>query len=341
MSKILVTGGCGYIGSHTLVELVAAGYEVISVDDNSRSGAHFINRVSALCGQTITNYAVNLCDLQALTAVFEAHPDIRGVIHFAAYKSVGESSREPLLYFENNLLGQINLLKCVQKFQVPHFVFSSSCTVYGNPEVLPVTENSPLQEAESPYGRTKVVGEAFLRDFVKVNPCQTIALRYFNPVGAHPSNQIGEFIIGVPPYLIPYITQTAIGKREELVVFGNDYPTRDGTCIRDYIHVCDVARAHVKALQYLEAGKATSNFEVFNLGSGIGQSVREMITSFEKVTGITLKWRFGPRRPGDVVAVYADNTKARQQLGWETRFTLDDMMRTAWAWEQKLAEEKL
>ncbi len=341
MSKILVTGGCGYIGSHTLVELVAAGYEVISVDDNSRSGVDFIERVSALCGQTITNYVVNLCDLPALTAVFEAHSDIRGVIHFAAYKSVGESSREPLLYFENNLLGQINLLKCVQQFQVPHFVFSSSCTVYGNPEVLPVTENSPLQEAESPYGRTKVVGEAFLRDFVKVNSCQTIALRYFNPVGAHPSNQIGEFIIGVPPYLIPYITQTAIGKREELVVFGNDYPTRDGTCIRDYIHVCDVARAHVNALQYLEAGKATSNFEVFNLGSGIGQSVREMITSFEKVAGITLKWRFGPRRPGDVVAVYADNSKARQQLGWETRFTLDDMMRTAWAWEQKLAEESL
>jgi len=341
MSKILVTGGCGYIGSHTLIELVQAGYEVISVDDNSRSGADFIDRVSALCGQTITNYVVNLCDLQALTAVFEAHSDISGVIHFAAYKSVGESSREPLLYFENNLIGQINLLKCVQQFQVPHFVFSSSCTVYGNPEVLPVTENSPLQEAESPYGRTKVVGEAFLRDFVKVNPCQTIALRYFNPVGAHPSNQIGEFILGVPPYLIPYITQTAIGKREELVVFGNDYPTRDGTCIRDYIHVCDVARAHVNALQYLEAGKATSNFEVFNLGSGIGQSVREMITSFEKVTGITLKWRFGPRRPGDVVAVYADNSKARQQLGWETRFTLDDMMRTAWAWEQKLAEENL
>ncbi len=341
MSKILVTGGCGYIGSHTLVELVQAGYEVISVDDNSRSGADFIDRVSALCGQTIPNYVVNLCDLQALTAVFEAHPDINGVVHFAAYKSVGESSKEPLLYFENNLLGQLNLLKCVQQFKVPHFVFSSSCTVYGNPEVLPVTEESPLQEAESPYGRTKVVGEAFLRDFVKVNPCQTIALRYFNPVGAHPSNQIGEFILGVPPYLIPYITQTAIGKREELVVFGNDYPTRDGTCIRDYIHVCDVARAHVNALQYLEAGKAEINFEVFNLGSGIGQSVLEMISSFEKVTGLQLKWRFGPRRAGDVVAVYADNTQARQQLGWEIRFTRDDMMRTAWAWEQKLAEENL
>lgn len=341
MSKILVTGGCGYIGGHTIVELVAAGYEVVSIDDNSRSYPWFIERVGKLCGKTIENHVVNLCDEQALRAVFAQHPDLSGIIHFAAYKSVGESSREPLLYFENNLLGQINLLKCVRDFRIPHFVFSSSCTVYGNPEQLPVTENSPLQEPESPYGRTKVVGEAFLRDFVKTVDSRVIALRYFNPVGAHPSNLIGEYIIGVPSYLLPYITQTAIGKREELVVFGDDYPTRDGSCIRDFIHVCDVARAHVNAIQYLEAGKSQQNFEVFNLGSGIGQSVREMIDSFEKVTGQALRWRFGPRRPGDVVAVYADNSKARSVLGWEPRFTLDDMMRTAWAWEKQMAEEGL
>ncbi len=341
MSKILVTGGCGYIGGHTIAELVQAGFEVISIDDNSRSFLWFIERVGQLVDKPIQNYVVNLCDAAAVKGVFEDHPDISGVIHFAAYKSVGESSKEPLLYFENNLLGQINLLKCVRDYKIPHFVFSSSCTVYGNPEQLPVTEQSPLQEAESPYGRTKVVGEAFLRDFVKTVDSKVISLRYFNPVGAHPSNLIGEYIIGVPNYLIPYITQTAIGKRAELVVFGDDYPTRDGTCIRDYIHVCDVARAHVNAIQYLEAGKAESNFEVFNLGSGIGQSVQEMIASFEKVTGIPLKWRFGPRRPGDVVAVYADNTKARAVLGWEPRFTLDDMMRTAWAWEQRMAMEQL
>jgi UDP-glucose 4-epimerase len=228
----------------------------------------------------------------------------------------------------------------VQQYKIPHFVFSSSCTVYGNPTQLPVNEESPLQEPASAYGRTKVVGEAILRDFVSVNPCHSIALRYFNPVGAHPSNEIGEYIEGIPPYLIPYITQTAIGKRDTLVVFGNDYPTRDGSCIRDYIHVCDVARAHVNALQYLEAGKAVDKFEVFNLGSGIGQTVLEMIASFEKTNQIKLNWRFGPRRPGDVVAVYADNTKARTVLGWEPRYTLDDMMRTAWAWEQRMASEQ-
>lgn len=339
MKKILVTGGSGYIGSHTLVELVAAGFAVVSLDSHARSRPAFMERVNHLCKQDIPHYVVDLCDYEALKAVFEAHPDLSGIIHFAAYKSVGESAQNPLLYYENNLLGQINLLKCVQQYKIPHFVFSSSCTVYGNPTQLPVNEESPLQEPASAYGRTKVVGEAILRDFVSVNPCHSIALRYFNPVGAHPSNEIGEYIEGIPPYLIPYITQTAIGKRDSLVVFGNDYPTRDGSCIRDYIHVCDVARAHVNALQYLEAGKAVEKFEVFNLGSGIGQTVLEMIASFEKTNQIQLNWRFGPRRPGDVVAVYADNTKARTVLGWEPRYTLDDMMRTAWTWEQKINQE--
>lgn len=341
MSKILVTGGCGYIGSHTLVELVEAGYEVVSIDDNSRSHPWLMDRVEQITGRKVKNHIIDLCDMSSLLQFFEVEKNIDGIIHFAAYKSVGESSLEPLMYFENNLLGQINLLKCVKQFQIPHFVFSSSCTVYGNPEKLPVTENSPLQEAESPYGRTKVIGEAFLRDFVKVCDSQAIALRYFNPVGSHPSNLIGEYIQGVPSYLLPYITQTAIGKRERLTVFGNDYPTRDGTCIRDYIHVCDIARAHVNAIQYLQSNKQQSNFEIFNLGSGVGQSVVEMITSFEKVTEIKLNWAFGPRRAGDVVAVYADNSRARNLLGWDLRFSLDDMMASAWAWEKRLADEGL
>lgn len=341
MSKILVTGGCGYIGSHTLVELLAAGFEVVSIDDNSRSNAWMMDRVANITGKKVVNHAINLCDMAALEAFFEEEKNISGVIHFAAYKSVGESAHEPLMYFENNLLGQINLLKCVQKHAIEHFVFSSSCTVYGNPEVLPVTEETPLQEAESPYGRTKVVGEAFLRDFVKVANTKVIALRYFNPVGAHPSNEIGEYITGVPSYLLPYMTQTAIGKREKLTVFGQDYPTRDGTCIRDYIHVCDIASAHVNAVQYLEGGKSKGKFEVFNLGSGIGQSVLEMIESFERVNQLKLNWQFGDRRAGDVVAVYANNSKAIHELGWQLRFNLDDMMRTAWAWEQRVAREQI
>lgn len=341
MSKILVTGGCGYIGSHTLVELIKAGYEVVSIDDNSRSHGWMMDRIANITGKKVINHSLNLCNMEALSAFFEQEKGITGVIHFAAYKSVGESAQEPLLYFENNLLGQINLLKCVQKHQIEHFVFSSSCTVYGNPEVLPVTEETPLQEAESPYGRTKVVGEAFLRDFVKVSNTRVIALRYFNPVGAHPSNEIGEYILGVPSYLLPYMTQTAIGKREKLTVFGKDYPTRDGTCIRDYIHVCDIASAHVNAIAYLESGKSQRAFEVFNLGSGVGQTVLEMIESFERVNQLKLNWQFGDRRPGDVVAVYANNSKAINELGWELRFNLDDMMRTAWAWEQRVAKENI
>jgi len=339
MSKILVTGGCGYIGSHTIVELQQSGFEVVSIDDNSASEPWIMDRVQQITGIACTNHPINLCDMSALRAFFEAHTDISGVIHFAAFKSVGESSKDPLKYFHNNLLGQINLMQCVQDFKIPHFVFSSSCTVYGNPEQLPVTEESPMQEPESPYGRTKVIGEAMLRDLVKVAPVQVIALRYFNPVGAHPTNHIGEYILGVPSYLLPYITQTAIGKREKLTVFGGDYPTRDGTCIRDYIHVCDIARAHVNAIQHLQRGAAQQAFEVFNLGSGIGQTVLEMIASFEKVTGLKLNYQVGDRRAGDVVAVYANNRKAREVLGWELKFDLDAMMTTSWAWEQRLAGE--
>jgi UDP-glucose 4-epimerase len=340
MSKILVTGGCGYIGSHTIVELQQAGFEVVSIDDNSCSEPWVMDRVQNITGISCTNHQINLCDIPALRAFFAAHTDISGVIHFAAFKSVGESSTNPLKYFYNNLLGQINLMQCVQDFKIPHLVFSSSCTVYGNPEQLPVTEESPMQEPESPYGRTKVIGEAMLRDLVKVAPVQVIALRYFNPVGAHPTNEMGEYILGVPSYLLPYITQTAIGKREKLTVFGGDYPTRDGTCIRDYIHVCDIARAHVNAIQYLQRGAAQAAFEVFNLGSGLGQTVLEMIASFEKVTGLKLNYQVGDRRGGDVVAVYANNRKAREVLGWELQFDLDAMMATSWAWEQRLAREQ-
>lgn len=339
MSKILVTGGCGYIGSHTIVALVEAGYEVVSLDDNSRSHPWFMDRIAKITGKKIVNHCINLCNKDALQAFFRTEKNISGIIHFAAYKSVGESAQKPLMYFENNLLGQINLMQCVQDFGIKHFVFSSSCTVYGNPEVLPVTEESPLQEPESPYGRTKVIGEAMLRDFINTTNTKVISLRYFNPVGAHPSTEIGEYIQGVPSYLLPYITQTAIGKREKLAVFGNDYPTRDGTCIRDYIHVCDIATAHVNAIQYLEQGRAKEAFEVFNLGSGIGQTVLEMIEAFERSTGKKLNWTFAPRREGDVIAVYADNRKAVDVLGWQLQYDLDAMMRTAWAWEQRLATE--
>jgi UDP-glucose 4-epimerase len=343
MAKILVTGGCGYIGSHTVVDLLENGFQVISIDDNSRSTVYPVKGIEQITGQQIKNYHVDLKNFDETLAVFQENPDIAGVIHFAAYKAVGESVKSPLLYYENNLFGLVNLLKCVQEFSIPHFVFSSSCTVYGNPDSIPVTESSPVKKAESPYGATKQMGEEILENFSQTNPTTTILLRYFNPVGAHPSALIGEMPVGRPQNLVPAITQTAIGKIPKLVVYGNDYPTRDGSCIRDYIHVCDIAHAHTLALQYLMLKKNQTRCDVFNLGTGNGVTVLEAIKAFEAVTGVKLNYEIGPKRAGDVIAIYANNDAARTSLGWEINNDLTEMMRSAWAWELKIkeAEEKV
>jgi len=340
MKKILVTGGCGYIGSHTIVDLIENKFDPISVDNNSRSTPALLEGIEKITGKKVKNYKVDLCSFDETHAVFQENPDIEGVIHFAAYKTVGESVREPLLYFENNLLSLINILKCVREFAVPYFIFSSSCTVYGNPDEIPVTESTPPKPAESPYGYTKQMGEQIVSETTKTIVAQSILLRYFNPVGAHPSTLIGEMPLGKPENLVPAITQTAIGKLPQMTVYGNDYPTRDGSCVRDYIHVCDIANAHTLALKYLMENKNESRCEVFNLGTGNGVTVLEAINAFEKVSGVKLNYTLGPRRPGDVVAVYADNKVAKQKLGWEIRYSLEDMMATAWKWEQKLKDDE-
>ncbi len=340
MRKILVTGGCGYIGSHTIVDLIENGYDVISVDNNSRSNDNVLKGIEQITGKKIKNYKVDLCNFDDTFAIFQENEDINGIIHFAAYKSVGESVEKPLLYFENNLTSLINLLKCVQEFQTPHFVFSSSCSVYGNPDEIPVTEKTVPKPAESPYGYTKQMGEQIVNEFAKSSGIECILLRYFNPVGAHPSIAIGEMPVGKPENLVPGITQTAIGRIPKLIVHGTDYPTRDGSCIRDYVHICDLANAHTLSLKYLEEEKNTGVCEVFNLGSGNGVSVLEAIHAFEKVSGIKLKYELGPRRPGDVVAVYANNDLAKKLLGWNPQFTLDDMLSTAWKWEIRVKADE-
>lgn len=340
MKKILVTGGCGYIGSHTIVDLVQHGYEVISIDNNSRSSSRILEGVERIVGKSIKNYKVDLCNYDDTYAVIQENADLAGVIHFAAYKSVGESVEQPLLYFENNLLSLINLLKCVDEFKIPHFVFSSSCTVYGNPDVIPVTEETPPKPAESPYGYTKQMGEQIVSETMKHSVSTAILLRYFNPVGAHPSGLIGELPLGKPQNLVPAITQTAIGKIQQLTVFGTDYPTRDGSCVRDFIHVCDLAHAHTLALNYLLELKNFSPCEVFNLGTGNGVTVLEAINAFEKVSGQKLNYQLGPRRAGDVVAIYANNDKARDFLGWQAGYDLDEMMKTAWQWEQNIRSDE-
>ncbi|MEY2901304.1 MAG: UDP-glucose 4-epimerase GalE [Bacteroidota bacterium] len=339
MRKILVTGGCGYIGSHTIVDLLENGYEVISIDDNSRSSAFSVNGIEKITGKKVKNYKVDLKNFDETQAVFQENTDIAGVIHFAAYKAVGESVAAPLLYFENNLFSLINLLKCVEEFSIPHFVFSSSCTVYGNPDSIPVTEAFPIKKAESPYGATKQMGEEMLTDFTKNGACDAILLRYFNPVGAHPTAILGELPIGKPQNLVPAITQTAIGKLPKMKVFGDDYDTRDGSCIRDYIHVCDIAHAHTLAIQYLENAKNEGPCDIFNLGTGLGVTVLEAIQTFEEVSGVKLNYEIAPRRPGDVIAIYANNDKAVNKLGWNIKYGIKDMMKTAWEWELKLKAE--
>lgn len=340
MAKILVTGGCGFIGSHTLVDLIENGYDVISVDNNSRSTAAMLKGVEKITGKPIKNYKVDLCNFDDTFAIFEENHDIKGIIHFAAFKAVGESVAKPLMYFENNLTSLINLLKCVQEFKTPWFVFSSSCTVYGEPSTPIVTEESPLQPAASPYGATKQMGEQILTEFQKANPVKVILLRYFNPVGAHPSALIGELPVGKPQNLVPAITQTAVGKLPKMTVFGDDYPTRDGSNVRDYIHVSDIAHAHTLAIKYLEEEKNKTNLEVFNLGTGNGVTVLEAIKSFEKVSNVKLNYEIGPRRPGDIIAIYANNDKAKNILGWIPKRSLDEMMSTAWKWEQRLKNDE-
>ncbi len=339
MAKILVTGGCGYIGSHTIVDLIENGYDVVSIDDNSRSSEGILNGIEAITGKSVKNYKVDLCNYDETMAVFQENTDIVGIIHFAAYKAVGESVHFPLMYFENNLFSLINLLKCTQDFEVPYFVFSSSCTVYGTPQIIPVTEATATQPAESPYGATKQMGEQIIQDAARVGNTRYILLRYFNPVGAHPSISIGEMPLGRPANLVPAITQTAVGKIDKLTVFGSDYDTRDGSCMRDFIHVSDIAHAHTLAVEFLASKPEGPKLDTFNLGSGNGVTVFEAIKAFEKVSGQPLNYEVGERRTGDVEAIYADNKKAVEELGWQVRYNLDDMMRTAWAWEQKLLHQ--
>ncbi len=339
MAKILVTGGCGYIGSHTIVDLLENGFDVISVDDNSRSTELALSGIEKITGKSVKNYPIDLKNYHDTASIFKENSDIKGIIHFAAFKAVGESVDKPLDYYENNLYSLINLLKCVKTYDVAHFVFSSSCTVYGNPEIIPVTELTPEKKAESPYGATKQMGETIIKDFSKVAQASSILLRYFNPVGAHPSNLIGELPLGKPMNLVPVITQTAIGKLPKMMVYGSDYDTRDGSCLRDYIHVCDIAHAHTLALQYLLAGKNATKCDIFNLGSGDGTTVLEAINTFEAVSNVKLNYEIGPRRNGDVVAIYANNEQAVNTLGWKLKYNIIDMMRTAWAWELKLKAE--
>jgi len=333
--KVLVTGGCGYIGSHTIIDLLENGFEVVSIDNLVRSKSLTIDRIEKITGTKIKNYVVDLCDFEATKAVFVAEPNIEGIIHFAALKSVPESVEKPLLYYKNNIESLVNLLQLANEFSIKSFVFSSSCSVYGNATDLPVTEQTPLTDAESPYAHTKQIGEAIIKAQAKKSNTKFILLRYFNPVGAHESGQIGEDTTDVITAVVPRITGTAIGKFPLFTVLGTDYPTRDGSCIRDYIHVMDIANAHTKALEYA-AQEKNSEVEIFNLGTGNGVTVLEAIQSFERVGGQKLNYKLGDRRAGDVVAIYADNQKAVTQLGWQIRRDLDTMMRTAWVWEQKM-----
>lgn len=336
--KVIVTGGTGYIGSHTIVDLMENGFEVVCIDNLSRSKEYALTGIEKITGKKPAFYQIDLRHKADTLQVFEQNKDAVGVIHFAALKCVPESVEKPLMYYANNIDSLLNVMMGIKAFGIPNFVFSSSCSVYGNADTLPVTENSPIKEAESPYAHTKQIGEAIIKNYSKVNTTQNILLRYFNPIGAHPSSYIGEIPIDQPNNLVPFITQTAIGKTGELTVFGNDYPTRDGSNIRDYIHVCDIAHAHTLALQYLLEKKNNDNCELFNLGSGNGVSVLEAIHAFEKVSGKKLNYRIGNRRTGDVVEVYANNELAKTKLNWHCQYSIEDAMLSAWNWELKMQE---
>jgi UDP-glucose 4-epimerase len=340
-TKILVTGGTGYIGSHTAVELIEDGYDVVIIDNLFNSEAEVIDRIYQITGIKPALSVFDICDTEKLNSFFQNQTEIAGIIHFAAYKAVGESVNKPLEYYRNNLLSLINLLEAMKRYGIPHFVFSSSCTVYGQPEKLPVSEATPIQPAVSPYGNTKQIGEEIIRDTAAADEkIKAISLRYFNPIGAHPSALIGELPMGVPENLVPYITQAAYGLREELKVFGNDYDTPDGSCIRDYLHVVDLAKAHVTAVKRLIENKNKSNYEVYNLGTGKGVSVLEAIRSFERVTGIKLKYKITGRRAGDIEKIWADPSLANRELGWRTVSTLDESMNSAWEWEKYIRKNK-
>ena len=338
--KILVTGGTGFIGSHTTVELQQAGYDVVIVDNLSNSNAEVVDGIEQITGIKPAFEKVDCCDKQALEAVFAKYKDIKGIIHFAASKAVGESVEKPLLYYRNNTVSLLNLLELMPVYGVKGFIFSSSCTVYGQPtkEHLPVTEDAPIQEACSPYGNTKQINEEIIRDYIHSGaPIKSVILRYFNPIGAHPSALIGELPNGVPNNLIPFVTQTAMGIRQELKIFGNDYDTPDGTCIRDYIYVVDLAKAHVKAMQRV-LDMDTEPIEYFNVGTGRGVSTYEVVDKFEKATGVKVNWIYAPRREGDIEKVWANPDKANNVLGWKSETSLEDTLRSAWNWQLKLRE---
>lgn len=339
MRKVLVTGGTGYIGSHTVVELQNSGYEPVIVDNLCNSSASIIDNIEKITGKKPAFEKVNCCDYEYMDKVFAKYGDIEAIIHFAAYKAVGESCAKPLEYYENNLMSLINLLKLMPKYGVKGIVFSSSCTVYGQPDIVPVNEQSPIKPANCPYGNTKQISEEIIRDTITSgSPIKSILLRYFNPIGAHPTSLIGELPNGVPLNLVPYITQTAIGIREKLSVFGDDYNTPDGSCIRDYIDVVDLAKAHVLAISRM-LKKDSDKVEVFNLGTGNGVSVLELVKEFEKSTGVTLNYQIVDRRPGDVEQVYADCKKANEILGWKATTPLDETLNNAWNWQKKLRED--
>ncbi|MEI8273641.1 MAG: UDP-glucose 4-epimerase GalE [Paludibacter sp.] len=339
MAKVLVTGGTGFIGSHTVVELQNVGFEVIIVDNLSNSNIDVLNGIEKITGIRPAFENIDCVDYVSMDRMFDKYNDIDAIIHFAAFKAVGESVEKPLLYYRNNLISLVNLLQLMPIHKVKNLVFSSSCTVYGQPDILPVTEEAPIKIALSPYGNTKQIGEEIIRDTIHSNPCyQSIILRYFNPIGAHASAEIGELPNGVPNNLLPFVTQTAIGLRKQLQVFGNDYNTPDGSCIRDYIHVVDLAKAHVIAVQRMLNEKTTSRVETFNLGTGVGLSVLEIIENFEKVTGVKVPYRIVDRREGDIEKVWADPTYANDVLGWTANETVEETLRSAWAWELNLAQ---
>lgn len=334
--KILVTGGLGFIGSHTVVELQNEGFEVVIIDNLSNSSEEVLKGIAAITGKAPVFEKLDLREKTAVQDFFKRHSDVAGVIHFAASKAVGESVKDPLLYYENNINTLIYLLQELQQKQDAHFIFSSSCTVYGQAETMPITESAAIQPAMSPYGNTKQIGEEIIADVTKVSGINAILLRYFNPIGSHPSTEIGELPIGVPQNLVPFITQTGIGLRKELSIYGDDYPTPDGTCVRDYIHVVDLAKAHVIALQRLVNKKNLDKIEIFNLGTGTGSSVLEVIKAFENVSGQKLPYKIVDRREGDVISAYANTEKANNILGWKTQSTLEEGMASAWKWEQKV-----
>ena len=335
---VLVTGGLGFIGSHTIVELQNEGFEVIAVDNLSNSSITVLDGIKKITGKKLIFEQLDLRDKKLVQNFFEKYNDIVGVIHFAASKAVGESVGNPLLYYENNISTLIYILQELEKKPEAHFIFSSSCTVYGQATSMPITENAPVQPALSPYGNTKQIGEEIIKETCKVSNINSILLRYFNPIGSHPSAEIGELPIGVPQNLVPFITQTGIGLRKELAVYGNDYPTSDGTCIRDYIHVVDLAKAHVIALKRLLDKKNLEKVEIFNLGTGKGSSVLEVIKSFEKVAGQKLPYKIVDRREGDIVEAFANTDKANNVLGWKAISTLDQCLSSAWKWEQKIRQ---